>query len=148
MCSVVFLCRCLCFVVVLFLMIRPPPRSTRTDTLFPYTTLFRSALSYYIGELAFIDARRRAEEKMGSKFDLKAFHDAVLSLGSVPISEIDRGVDQLIADGGKGPSAAAEGCGEGGKPRLSVSVVRRIGTTLVRHCRSRLTLSILNIITQ
>src|SRR3546814_2434375 len=25
-----------------FLMIRPPPRSTRTDTLFPYTTLFRS----------------------------------------------------------------------------------------------------------
>src|SRR3546814_13596402 len=28
--------------VVLFLMIRRPPRSTRTDTLFPYTTLFRS----------------------------------------------------------------------------------------------------------
>src|SRR3546814_19677088 len=27
---------------VFFLMIRPPPRSTRTDTLFPYTTLFRS----------------------------------------------------------------------------------------------------------
>src|SRR3546814_20323675 len=27
-----------------FLMIRRPPRSTRTDTLFPYTTLFRSAL--------------------------------------------------------------------------------------------------------
>src|SRR3546814_14126200 len=31
----------LCFV---FLMIRRPPRSTRTDTLFPYTTLFRSVL--------------------------------------------------------------------------------------------------------
>src|SRR3546814_12373445 len=30
--------RCSCF----FLMIRRPPRSTRTDTLFPYTTLFRS----------------------------------------------------------------------------------------------------------
>src|SRR3546814_9033921 len=28
-----------------FLMIRRPPRSTRTDTLFPYTTLFRSATS-------------------------------------------------------------------------------------------------------
>src|SRR3546814_11307328 len=27
-----------------FLMIRRPPRSTRTDTLFPYTTLFQSAL--------------------------------------------------------------------------------------------------------
>src|SRR3546814_9947619 len=30
------------FVFVFFLMIRRPPRSTRTDTLFPYTTLFRS----------------------------------------------------------------------------------------------------------
>src|SRR3546814_12608250 len=29
-------------VVFFFLMIRRPPRSTRTDTLFPYTTLFRS----------------------------------------------------------------------------------------------------------
>src|SRR3546814_15669682 len=30
------------FIVSFFLMIRRPPRSTRTDTLFPYTTLFRS----------------------------------------------------------------------------------------------------------
>src|SRR3546814_14750378 len=30
-----------------FLMIRRPPRSTRTDTLFPYTTLFRSDLAVY-----------------------------------------------------------------------------------------------------
>src|SRR3546814_14332440 len=30
----------------LFLMIRRPPRSTRTDTLFPYTTLFRSATGH------------------------------------------------------------------------------------------------------
>src|SRR3546814_5445982 len=32
--------------VVFFLMIRRPPRSTRTDTLFPYTTLFRSGERY------------------------------------------------------------------------------------------------------
>src|SRR3546814_17262993 len=37
-----------CLVCVFFLMIRRPPRSTRTDTLFPYTTLFRSAGS--VGE--------------------------------------------------------------------------------------------------
>src|SRR3546814_10363388 len=30
------------FSIIFFLMIRRPPRSTRTDTLFPYTTLFRS----------------------------------------------------------------------------------------------------------
>src|SRR3546814_19214217 len=34
-----------CFYLFFFLMIRRPPRSTRTDTLFPYTTLFRSLLS-------------------------------------------------------------------------------------------------------
>src|SRR3546814_11464625 len=33
---------CLSVIYVFFLMIRRPPRSTRTDTLFPYTTLFRS----------------------------------------------------------------------------------------------------------
>src|SRR3546814_20811637 len=33
---------------VFFLMIRRPPRSTRTDTLFPYTTLFRSADTFYL----------------------------------------------------------------------------------------------------
>src|SRR3546814_2720421 len=42
----------------LFLMIRRPPRSTRTDTLFPYTTLFRSSC---FGEEALIaDERRNA----------------------------------------------------------------------------------------
>src|SRR3546814_13208515 len=40
------LCQCKCVYVgcVFFLMIRRPPRSTRTDTLFPYTTLFRSVV--------------------------------------------------------------------------------------------------------
>src|SRR3546814_10389872 len=46
---VVFICiRVSCAVSIFyffFLMIRRPPRSTRTDTLFPYTTLFRSASS-------------------------------------------------------------------------------------------------------
>src|SRR3546814_18032795 len=36
---------CSVFLFFFFLMIRRPPRSTRTDTLFPYTTLFRSRTS-------------------------------------------------------------------------------------------------------
>src|SRR3546814_5667803 len=44
---IVLFCFCvgnpLLYVDIFFLMIRRPPRSTRTDTLFPYTTLFRSA---------------------------------------------------------------------------------------------------------
>src|SRR3546814_15472362 len=35
--------------IFFFLMIPRPPRSTRTDTLFPYTTLFRSKLAFFLG---------------------------------------------------------------------------------------------------
>src|SRR3546814_3997888 len=38
--------------VLFFLMIRRPPRSTRTDTLFPYTTLFRSAVGSGLAAVA------------------------------------------------------------------------------------------------
>src|SRR3546814_13825160 len=42
-CDFCMLLRCdACIVFFFFLMLRRPPRSTRTDTLFPYTTLFRS----------------------------------------------------------------------------------------------------------
>src|SRR3546814_4789302 len=37
----------MCLFVFFFLMRRRPPRSTRTDTLFPYTTLFRSSIDVY-----------------------------------------------------------------------------------------------------
>src|SRR3546814_18665562 len=45
-----------------FLMIRRPPRSTRTDTLFPYTTLFRSALVMLDadGRIRFANGQARA----------------------------------------------------------------------------------------
>src|SRR3546814_15494600 len=42
-----------------FLMIRRPPRSTRTDTLFPYTTLFRSAELGKIGASPALDGTHR-----------------------------------------------------------------------------------------
>src|SRR3546814_7022095 len=40
-------------------MIRRPPRSTRTDTLFPYTTLFRSVLAAVLGSDADLGSARR-----------------------------------------------------------------------------------------
>src|SRR3546814_20870859 len=43
-----------------FLMIRRPPRSTRTDTLCPYTTLFRSACEVYWGQTP-VDSRQLLE---------------------------------------------------------------------------------------
>src|SRR3546814_19115575 len=49
-----------------FLMIRRPPRSTRTDTLFPYTTLFRSR-SYGLREFVF---QPRLDPALGLGADL------------------------------------------------------------------------------
>src|SRR3546814_15496465 len=40
-------------VVLFFFMIRRPPRSTRTDTLFPYTTLFRSFRAWQVDAAVF-----------------------------------------------------------------------------------------------
>src|SRR3546814_16801547 len=45
-----------------FLMIRRPPRSTRTDTLFPYTTLFRSLIAEDQHNVDLTETRRRAGE--------------------------------------------------------------------------------------
>jgi len=61
------------------------------------------ALSYYMGMLAFVEGRARAEKALGPKFNIRAFHDAVLEIGSAPIPVIQARIDQLIADGGKGP---------------------------------------------
>ena len=61
------------------------------------------ALSYYLGELAILRAREKAEKELGTKFNIRAFHDAVLELGSVPLPVLTARIDRLIADGGKGP---------------------------------------------
>ncbi|USI72229.1 DUF885 domain-containing protein [Sphingomonas morindae] len=61
------------------------------------------ALSYYLGEMAIVDGRARAERALGPKFNIRAFHDAVLELGSVPLPVLQTRIDRFIAEGGKGP---------------------------------------------
>jgi uncharacterized protein (DUF885 family) len=61
------------------------------------------ALSYYLGEMAIITARKKAEAALGPKFDLRAFHDTVLQLGSVPLPVLSARIDRFIAEGGKSP---------------------------------------------
>jgi uncharacterized protein (DUF885 family) len=55
------------------------------------------ALSYEIGEITIRGLRARAEERLGGRFDLRAFHDAVLALGSVPLGLLEEQVDAWIA---------------------------------------------------
>ncbi len=61
------------------------------------------ALSYYLGQLAIQRSRAKAEKALGTRFDVRAFHDTVLSLGSVPLPVLEARVDRFVAEGGKGP---------------------------------------------
>jgi uncharacterized protein (DUF885 family) len=61
------------------------------------------ALSYYLGALAISHSRAKAEAALGERFNIRAFHDAVLELGSVPLPVLEARIDRFIADGGKGP---------------------------------------------
>jgi uncharacterized protein (DUF885 family) len=61
------------------------------------------ALSYYLGELSIEKARRKAEEQLGPRFNIRAFHDTVLELGSVPLPVLEARIDRFIAEDGKGP---------------------------------------------
>jgi uncharacterized protein (DUF885 family) len=61
------------------------------------------ALSYYLGEMAILKAREKAEKALGPKFNIRAFHDAVLELGSVPLPVLTARIDRFIAEDGKGP---------------------------------------------
>src|SRR3546814_13608265 len=60
------------FMCVFFLMIRRPPRSTRTDTLFPYTTLFRSTRAQISWPKAC--AARRHSRRHGALTDRRRAH--------------------------------------------------------------------------
>jgi uncharacterized protein (DUF885 family) len=61
------------------------------------------ALSYYLGQMAIQNARHKAETTLGPKFNIRAFHDAVLELGCVPLPVLTTHIDEWIAKGGLGP---------------------------------------------
>ncbi|ROU07815.1 DUF885 domain-containing protein [Lysobacter enzymogenes] len=56
------------------------------------------ALSYYLGQMSIERSRAKAEQALGEDFDIRAFHDAVLALGSVPLPVLERRVDRFIEE--------------------------------------------------
>jgi len=53
-------------------------------------------LSYKIGQLKILELRERAQQQLGSRFDIRAFHDEVLSGGSLPLDILEARVNDWI----------------------------------------------------
>src|SRR3546814_14508444 len=84
-------------------MLRRPPRSTRTDTLFPYTTLFRSVLdrraelplAHFVHRRAIEDARAAAADDLdvagvAECVDLRLHHHRAFLAGAIGVGRIGR----------------------------------------------------------
>jgi uncharacterized protein (DUF885 family) len=65
-------------------------RSAATSEVERYCVWPGQACSYMIGKLAWLRLRSQAQAKLGDKFDIKAFHDAGLLSGAVPLDVLDR----------------------------------------------------------
>ena len=61
------------------------------------------ALSYELGYLKILELRAKAEKALGATFDIRHFHDTVLSTGSVPLPVLEQRIDRFIAEGGPEP---------------------------------------------
>ena len=60
------------------------------------------AVAYKLGELKFRELRTHAEEALGSSFNLREFHDAVLAYGSIPLQSLDDQVDAWVTTAAQG----------------------------------------------
>jgi uncharacterized protein (DUF885 family) len=62
-----------------------------------YLVIPGQATSYKIGMLKIQELRRKAESALGSKFDIRGFHDTILGGGALPLTILEKRVDRWIA---------------------------------------------------
>jgi uncharacterized protein (DUF885 family) len=80
----------------------PQDEVTAVQEVERYIAVPGQALSYKIGELKLRELRTRAEKTLGKDFDLRAFHNEVLSHGAVPLDVLEAATDRWIAAQKKG----------------------------------------------
>src|SRR3546814_19343559 len=133
-------------ICLFFLMTRRPPRSTRTDTLFPYTTLFRSLFGYeHLLQRLFSEGGRLASAVVAAQSHenlspvaghqiLSAISNAQLSVSGAigHMAEGHRQLEFMAQKLGIDPEAFGDVI-----KRQNRSEERRVGKECVRTCRSR-----------
>ncbi len=75
----------------------PNPETVARSEVRRYFVLPGQATSYKIGMIRIQELRAKAEEQLGDDFDIRGFHDTVLGGGAVPLSILEKQVDNWIA---------------------------------------------------
>jgi len=55
------------------------------------------AMGYKVGQLKLLELRAKAQQALGDRFDLRAFHDQVLDSGALPLDYLEQRIDGWIA---------------------------------------------------
>lgn len=79
-----------------------------------YITWPGQACAYKIGELKIKELRKKAEDELGSKFDIREFHASVLKVGSLPLHVLEKIVNQWIVETKNKAAESSQTCTSNG----------------------------------
>ena len=76
----------------------PNPESDCVKAIERYIVMPGQATAYKIGMIKILELREKSREKLGTKFDIREFHDVVLKSGPVPLQILEENVDAWIQE--------------------------------------------------
>lgn len=74
-----------------------------------YIVMPGQACAYKVGEMEIMALRQRAMDRLGPRFDIRRFHDVVLTNGALPLGLLEQVVDEWIASEAQGAAQKAKG---------------------------------------
>jgi uncharacterized protein (DUF885 family) len=72
-------------------------RTDATAEVERYIAIPGQALAYKLGQLKILELRARAEKALGARFDIRDFHEQILMTGALPLTVLERKIDDWIA---------------------------------------------------